>query len=489
MFFVCEQARRAACACDSGCEVGILELFAVVYSALRSADYFYQAFGDFKRAVIESNIVVFGKVVSVYNVVAVFVGYNNACGIDSVYYGRGRVIDNGNSNHACNCALRGRKSSIAVCLFNRHFIARKRLVVVDLLGTARRDRDLTFVDDQFAACENYLVILGYVVVTVENLDFQSVVYVFPNVLNGRGIDNYRFLPFNDFGVAYYFKIGTIVRFTVVYELFRCGLHGYLAFCDRQRAILRVNIVVVPHIVAVCIGDRIYRDDVGAMSYDRYTALYGCIDNMSVNKSDVIVFVKVVDDIARVKERRAVVHSRLAVGGDGDRTRRDFECALLAFGIGYIIVVSDVGFAVVNSDFKFVGDFAVPNVLYRCVVDNSRDLSADYRTFSVRYAFAFRDFEFVPELVLSVVYESCRLAFYAYRALGDGKCAVGVFYLVILRYDVYVAVFTHDGYLDGDFILLATCIGKFCPRVCFDYVSVYQTDILAKMRVIEIIFID
>ena len=92
---------------------------------------------------------------------------------------------------------------------------------------------------------------------------------------------------------------------------------------------------------------------------------------------------------------------------------------------------------------------------------------------------------VPELLFSVVFKFFRLADDGYRALGDGKRAVGVFYLVIARYDVYVAVFTHDGYLDGDFILLATCIGKFCPRVCFDYVSVYQTDILAKRRVINL----
>ena len=94
---------------------------------------------------------------------------------------------------------------------------------------------------------------------------------------------------------------------------------------------------------------------------------------------------------------------------------------------------------------------------------------------------------VPELLFSVVFKFFRLADDGYRALGDGKRAVGVFYLVIARYDVYVAVFTHDGYLDGDFIHLATCIGKRSKFGYGDFMSFVfkQTDINAKRRVINL----
>ena len=146
--------------------------------------------------------------------------------------------------------------------------------------------------------------------------------------------------------------------------------------------------------------------------------------MSVNYARTVFFIERIGTDSAVNERSAVVHSRLAVGGDGDRTFGYSQFAIRL--IINRIVASDIFAVCPNFNLENVAYGIGHNVLHSSVADDSRFLPFHYGVFA-------RDVEFVTELVLSVVHESCRFAFNDYRALGDGKCAVGVFYLVIARY--------------------------------------------------------
>ena len=197
--------------------------------------------------------------------------------------------------------------------------------------------------------------------------------------------------------------------------------------DRERAVFGSYFIVVGDVFAACVFDSDYtlKSVIGCADVG-YTADYRCNYSVSFDYARTLLFVERIDAKAVVFERSAVVNLLVVVCGDGDRTRRDFKCALLVFGIGYRIVASDVFAVCPNFNLENVAYGIGHNVLHCSVADDSRFLSFHYGVFA-------RDFEFVTELVLSVVYENCRFAFNDYRALGDFERAIGVFYLVIARY--------------------------------------------------------
>ena len=165
----------------------------------------------------------------------------------------------------------------------------------------------------------------------------------------------------DFYLAYDFKIVTIVLFSVVYETRRCGLHSYRADCDRQRAYLCGYLVVGRNFfVAVFDNDRAFDNDIRFTTDVGYTALYGCRDNMSVNYARTVFFIERIGTDSAVNERSAVVHSRLAVGGESDWALRDFESAV---NVGDIVVLGQ-GF-IVFCDANDNAVFYFANVTKRC----------------------------------------------------------------------------------------------------------------------------